>query len=106
MKRTIIRGRMAGPEERPAIYDPWLDLRAAIVRQAAIDYIKVIRRMANVDLPIEEKRNLIREKIELDEFFYSSWYDLLCDVPAEKLIRVCMERAREAEQVAEEDEMV
>ena len=105
MKRTVIRGRMAGPEERPAIFDPWLELRAAIVRQAAIDFIHIMQKLWRTNIPLEEKRQLMREKIELEEFFYSSWYDLMCEVPPEKLIRACLERARKGEQVDDEDKL-
>ena len=105
MKRTVIRGRMAGPEESPAIFDPWLELRAAIVRQAAIDFIHIMQKLWRTNIPLEEKRQLMREKIELEKFFYSSWYDLLCEVPPEKLIRACMEKARKAEQEEDEAEM-
>ncbi len=92
-----MHGRMAGRENSPAFSEPWQELRAAIVRKAADDYIDVMRKLWKLGLTLEEKRLLLKEKIELERFFHSQWYDFLCDVPPEKLIRCCITRAKELE---------
>lgn len=48
---------------------PYDDLAAAIVKQAANDYVRVIRTLWQKNLKIIQKRNLLLEKVELEEFF-------------------------------------
>lgn len=79
---------------------PYDDLAAAIVKQAANDYVRVIRKLWQKNLKIIQKRNLLLEKVELEEFFYSSWYSQLTDIDPEKIIARCAVNAREKEKQA------
>ena len=97
MLRGSIHGRMAGVDEAPAFFDPWMDLRSAIVGQAAKDYINVMRRLWRKETGVEEKRRLMKVRAELEEFFYSDWYGLLCDVEPGKMIAGCVRKAMEVE---------
>ena len=76
------------------------DLAAAIVLQAVKDYIRAIRRMWNPKLSLRTKRRAILEMEELEEFFYSPWYDTLCDIDPGKLVYNCRLRAEEQEKEA------
>ena len=104
MLRRSIHGRMAGVDEAPAFFDPWMDLRSAIVGQAATDYINVMRRLWRKETGVEEKRRLMKVRAELEEFFYSDWYGLLCDVEPEKMIAGCVRKAKEVERKTIEKE--
>ena len=79
---------------------PYDDLAAAIVKQAANDYVRVIRKLWQKNLKIIQKRNLLLEKVELEEFFYSSWYSQLTYIDPEKIIARCVVNAREKEKQA------
>ena len=79
---------------------PYDDLAAAIVKQAANDYVRVIRKLWQKNFKIIQKRNLLLEKVELEEFFYSSWYSQLTDIDPEKIIARCVVNAREKEKQA------
>ena len=76
------------------------DLAAAIVLQAVKDYIKAVRRMWNTKLSVRTKRAVVIEMEELEEFFYSPWYDTLCNIDPGKLIHNCRLRAEEQEKEA------
>ena len=76
---------------------PFDDLAAAIVLQAVKDYIKAIRRMWDPKVSKAKKRKTILEKLELEEFFHSGWYDTLCDIDPDKVIYNCHLRAEEQE---------
>ena len=79
---------------------PYDDLAAAIVKQAANDYVRVIRKLWQKNIKIIQRRNLLLEKVELEEFFYSSWYSQLTDIDPEKIIARCVVNAREKEKQA------
>ena len=95
--RRSIHGRMAGVDGAPVFFDPWMDLRSAIVGQAAKDYINVMRRLWRKETTEEEKRALMKAKAELEEFFYSDWYGLLCDAEPGKMIAGCVRKANAME---------
>ena len=76
---------------------PYKDLAAGIVLQAVKDYIKAIRRMWDPNISRQKKRDTILEKLELEKFFRSDWYEELCDINPEELIRNCHLRAEEQE---------
>lgn len=97
MKRKTVEGHIPGRKRCPLHIEPWMELRAAIVRKAADDYIDIIRKMWKPGLSIEKKRLLLKEKLELERFFYSRWYDCLCDTSPERLIAACVSRAEEME---------
>ncbi len=79
---------------------PYDDLAAAIVLQAVKDYVKAIRRMWNPKVSKAKKRDTILEKLELEEFFHSEWYEMLCDIDPDKVIYNCHLRAEEQEREA------
>ena len=73
------------------------DLAAAIILQAVKDYIRNIRKMWNPKLSARIKRATVLETEELEEFFYSPWYDTLCNIDPGKLVYNCRLRAEEQE---------
>lgn len=79
---------------------PYDDLAAAIVKQAAHDYVRVIRTLWQKNIKIVQRRNHLLEKVELEEFFYSPWYEWLTDIDAENLMARCRVTAREKEKQA------
>lgn len=101
----IIHGTMWGREnDGPSKeFSPWQELAAAIVKKAADDYIKVLRRMwrkSSKPSDVKKKRDLIVEKIELEEFFHSGWFEALSDINPDMLIYQCRVKARELEKTA------
>ena len=100
MKRKTVEGHIPGRKSYPLYIEPWLELRAAIVRKAVDDYIDIIRKMWKPGLSIEKKRLLLKEKLELERFFHSRWYDCLCDTTPERLVKACIRRAEEMEKEA------
>lgn len=93
---TKIRGTMAGHEARSPD-SPWLDLAAGIVKQAAEDYIRVLRKLWSRNGEIGQKRKLIVEKAELEEFFHSGWYEELTEIDPDRLMFQCRSLAKEKE---------
>ena len=92
-----MHGHMAGREKSPAFSEPWQELCIAIVRKAADDYIDVLRKLWKSGVSVQAKRKLLKDKIELESFFHSEWYEFLCDIPPEKLMRGCISKAKELE---------
>ena len=79
------------------IYDsPYSDLAAGIVLQAAKDYINVLCTIWDSEIPVAKKRRSLVEKIEIENFFYSGWYDTLCDISPDKIIYNCRIKAAES----------
>lgn len=98
-----IRGTMAGHESGYGMPSPWLDLAAAIVKTAADDYVRVLRKLWRRSTGAEDvrrKRKLIVEKAELEDFFHSGWYETLTDIDTDRLIYQCRITAREKEKAA------
>lgn len=100
MQRKIIHGHMAGREKSSAFSEPWQELCIAIVRKAADDYIDVLRKLWKSGVSVQAKRKLLKDKIELESFFHSEWYEFLCDIPPERLMRGCISKAKELEKEA------
>lgn len=80
--------------------DAYYELAAAIVHQAVKDYTKLIRKMWNPKLSVLQKRNLVLEKIKLEDFFHSSWYESLTDINPDRLMAQCRILAKEQEKKA------
>ncbi len=94
----MIRGTNLCCDER--IYNersPWLELAAAIVKSAADDYVTVLRKLWRKGIDIQEKRKLLLEKVELEKFFHSEWYETLTDIDPDKMICQCRVLAKEIE---------
>ena len=81
-------------------YSPWYDLAAAIVKMAADDYVKVLRKLWRKGADIKSKRRLIVEKTELEGFFHSGWYEMLTDIDPDRLMYQCRITAKEKEKAA------
>ena len=81
-------------------YSPWLYLAAGIVKQAADDYVIVLRKLWRKTDDIKTKRDLIVKKAQLEDFFYSSWYQTLTDIDPDKLIYQCRITAKKKEKAA------
>ena len=97
MKRQTVEGHIPGRKRCPIDMDPWMELCAAIVRKAADEYIDIMRNRWKQGLSVDKKHLLLKEKLELERFFYSRWFDCLCDISPEWLIRACISRAEEME---------
>jgi hypothetical protein len=79
---------------------PYHELAAAIVKQAAVDYIRLTRALWEKDKSLKEKRKIILERDEIEDFFHSEWFEFLADIDADCLIAACKIRAREMEKEA------
>ena len=75
-------------------------LADTIVLQAVKDYKRVLRTLWDPKTSIGKKRKTMMEKLELEEFFHSDWYVILCDIDPDKLIYNCRQRALEQEKTA------
>ena len=105
MEQAMIHGTMAGHDGIGYSADsPILDLAAAIVKAAVDDYVKTLRNLWSRNLNISRKRKLIIEKTELEEFFHSSWYEMLTDIDPDFLVYQCKILAKEKEKKAIERE--
>ena len=101
MEQAMIHGTMAGHDGIGYSADsPILDLAAAIVKAAVDDYVKTLRNLWSRNLNINRKRKLIIEKTELEEFFHSSWYEMLTDIDPDFLVYQCKILAKEKEKKA------
>ena len=75
--------------------DPYRRLAAAIVEQATQDYQEAMEYLyENPDG--RKKVDSILEKLEEEEFFRSDWYQLLCGIDGEQMIRQLRENAKTA----------
>ncbi len=59
------------------------DLSIAIVAQAAKDYRKVLRKLENDPFNVY----LLIEKVEIEKFFRSQWYECLTTVDGNMILR-------------------
>ena len=80
-----------------ALEDSYTDLASAIVAQAAKDYIKILRKLWKKGTTVQVKRKLILEKLELEHFFHSAWYEMLTDLDPDCLLAKCSRTALEQE---------
>ena len=75
--------------------DPYRRLAAAIVEQATQDYQEAMEYLyENPDG--RKKVDSIVEKLEDEEFFRSSWYQMLCGIDGKKMIQQLRENAKAA----------
>ena len=123
-RNGVIHGTMAGHDPGGGQTSPWLELAAAIVKTAADDYVRVLQNLWGVsnksatDIKgskgsrdskdtqnskskvTKKKVQLMAEKAELEDFFYSSWYETLTDIDPDRLIYQCRITAKAKEQAA------
>ena len=124
IRNSVIRGTMAGHDPGGGQTSPWLELAAAIVKTAADDYVRVLQNLWGVSnksatdttgakgskdsksskssksKATKKKMQLMAEKAELEDFFYSSWYETLTDIDPDRLIYQCKVTAKAKEQAA------
>ena len=84
---------------------PYKDLAIAVVRLAVKDYISVLMRLARMNAKknarkstkntAEAQQALLRKGAELESFFYSEWYEELCDIDGGYLSKMSQEKAIE-----------
>ena len=84
----------------PDYSSPYQDLATAIVLLAVKDYKKTLRAIWRNPKSEAERRKLIEEKTELEEFFYSDGYRMYCNIDPDKLIKNCYLTAIEDEKKA------
>ena len=123
-RNSVIHGTMAGHDPGGGQTSPWLELAAAIVKTAADDYVRVLQNLWGVSnksatdttgakgskdsksskssksKATKKKMQLMAEKAELEDFFYSSWYETLTDIDPNRLIYQCKVTAKAKEQAA------
>ena len=84
----------------PDYSSPYQDLATAIVQLAVKDSKKTLRAIWKNPKSETERRKLIAEKAELEEFFYSGEYRMYCNIDPDKLIKHCHMTATEDEKKA------
>lgn len=84
----------------PDYSSPYRDLATAIVQLAVKDYKKTLRAIWRNPKSEAERRKLIKDKTELEEFFHSGDYRMYCNIDPDKLIRNCHMTAIEDEKKA------
>ena len=124
IRNSVIHGTMAGHDPGGGQTSPWLELAAAIVKTAVDDYVRVLQNLWGVSnksatdttgakgskdsksskssksKATKKKVQLMAEKAELEDFFYSSWYETLTDIGPDRLIYQCKVTAKAKEQAA------
>ena len=124
IRNSVIHGTMAGHDPGGGQTSPWLELAAAIVKTAVDDYVRVLQNLWGVSnksatdttgakgskdsksskssksKATKKKMQLMAEKAELEDFFYSSWYETLTDIDPDRLIYQCKVTAKAKEQAA------
>ena len=84
----------------PDYSSPYRDLATAIVLLAVKDYKKTLRAIWRNPKSEAERRKLIKDKTELEEFFHSGDYRMYCNIDPDKLIKNCHTTAIEDEKKA------
>ena len=75
------------------------ELAAAIIRQAVKDYESVLIRLLRKPAGIKKIR-LEAERVELEVFFHSPWYETLTDIDGDRIIKATRQHAVEKEKAA------
>lgn len=79
--------------------DSYKSLAFAIVQRACEDYINAGARVENHDMKIVANGNRVdNERYTISEcrnFFKSDWYQDICDIDSNRIIRICEEKAKE-----------
>ena len=84
----------------PDYSSPYQDLATAIVLLAVRDYKKTLRAIWKTPKSASKRRRLMEKKAELENFFYSSDYEIYCNIDPDKLIENCRLTAIEDEKKA------
>lgn len=86
-------------DPRPSDYDPYRALAAAIVKQAASDYVNDIRKLRNGKLTNRQREMVVADKNGCEQFFRSKFFGLISDIDADALIQECRRRAHKLQPV-------
>ena len=73
----------------PDYSSSYQDLATAIVLLAVRDYKKTLRAIWKNPKTASKRRRLMEKKAELEDFFYSSDYEIYCNIDPNKLIKNC-----------------
>ena len=84
----------------PDYSSSYQDLATAIVLLAVRDYKKTLRAIWKNPKTASKRRRLMEKKAELEDFFYSSDYEIYCNIDPDKLIKNCHMTAIEDEKKA------
>lgn len=90
--RSLMTGRSSGLE------DGYTELMAAIIRQAVKDYESVLLQLFHKPTGIKKAR-LETERVELEVFFHSPWYEMLTEIDGDRFIEAARRHALEKEKV-------
>ena len=98
MENTMIAASLPWSDGSGSSFeDQYSELASAIVMQAVKDYMKLFQRLWKKDASLKIKRKLIIEKAEIEDFFYSDWYEFLTDLDPDRLLSGCRQRVVEKE---------
>lgn len=68
-------------------------LALGVVKQAAKDYYRILMALLQKDHSIEHMHELLYEKRSLEQFFYSDWYGILCNIDPNYLVSELKKKA-------------
>ncbi|MBR2135448.1 MAG: hypothetical protein IJ855_04420 [Bacteroidales bacterium] len=93
--------KLTSAREGPICENPYADLAAAIVKSAVKDYVENQKSLWLGEWRVDKRKlKLLLEKIQLEAFFYSGWYDTLTDLDSDQILAQCRflgkERAKNA----------
>lgn len=81
--------------ESSGIVENYEKLAVAIVAQAAKDYEQTLLALYRKPKPGKIRSELLLQKMEIENFFHSSWYETLVDADGELLLNGIRARAKE-----------
>ena len=99
MTEGFIAGRSLTTGHSSGLEEDYAELMAAIIRQAVKDYETVLIKLFHKPSGIKKVR-LETERVELEVFFHSPWYELLTEIDGDRLIEATRRHAVEKEKAA------
>lgn len=99
MTEGFIAGRSLTTGHSSGLEEGYAELMAAIIRQAVKDYETVLIKLFHKPSGIKKVR-LETERVELEVFFHSPWYELLTEIDGDRLIEATRRHAVEKEKAA------
>lgn len=99
MTEGFIAGRSLATGHSSGLEEGYAELMAAIIRQAVKDYETVLIKLFHKPSGIKKVR-LETERVELEVFFHSPWYELLTEIDGDRLIEATRRHAVEKEKAA------
>ena len=99
MMNDLMKTRLLTTGKSTIADECFSELAAAIIRQAVKDYETVLIRL--IRKPARTKRiRLEAERVELEVFFHSPWYETLTDIDGDRVIEAARRHAVEKEKAA------